>query len=48
MSATSASHPAFVPESTGGPLEVPLSVGDAGCRLKENCRISRLLVWEEG
>lgn len=42
-----ASHPAFVPEPAGGPLEVLLSVGDAGCRLKENCRISRLLVLEE-
>lgn len=41
-----ASHPAFVADSAGGPLEVLLSVADAGCRLKENCRISRLLVWE--
>lgn len=41
-----ASHPAFVPEPAGGPLEALLSVGDAGCRLKENCRISRLLVQE--
>lgn len=46
-----ASHPAFVVEGgegDGGPLEVLLTVGDGGCALKENCRISRLLVADPG
>lgn len=38
-----ASHPAFVPDGTKAPLEVLLAVGEAGCALKENCRISRLV-----
>lgn len=44
-----ASHPGFVVEGgegdgDGAPLEVLLTVGEGGCALKENCRISRLLV----
>lgn len=42
-----ASHPAFVADPGAGPLEVLLTVGEGGCGLKENCRISRLLVAEE-
>lgn len=41
-----ASHPAFVVRGERDPLETLLRVGDAGCRLKENCRISRLVVTE--
>lgn len=39
-----ASHPAFVADGAGEPLQVLLTVGEGGCALKENCRISRLLV----
>lgn len=42
-----ASHPAFVADADGGErLEVLLTVGEGGCGLKENCRVSRLLVAE--
>lgn len=41
-----ASHPAFTAHGRRDPLETLLRVGEAGCRLKENCRISRLLVTE--
>ena len=49
-----ASHAAFVidgGEAPGGGGDAPealLTVGAGGCRLKENCRISRLLVLETG
>jgi deoxycytidine triphosphate deaminase len=41
-----ASHPAFVADADGERLEVLLTVGEGGCGLKENCRVSRLLVAE--
>ena len=41
-------HPAFVVDGAENPVETLLRVGEAGCRLKENCRISRLLVLEAG
>lgn len=41
-----ASHPAFVVDGPRAPLETLLTVGDVGCRLKENCRVSRLLVMD--
>lgn len=43
-----ASHPAFVADGDGGELTTLLEVGDAGCRLKENARISRLTVLDAG
>lgn len=43
-----ASHGSFVVEGSRDPLEALLTVGAAGCRLKENCRVSRLLVVEHG
>lgn len=43
-----ASHAAFVADGSSDPLEALLTVGEAGCGLKENCRISRLLVMETG
>lgn len=39
-----ASHAAFLVDGSRDPLEVLLRVGDAGCRLKENCRVSRVVV----
>lgn len=42
-----AAHPAFVADGEG-PLEALLTVGSGGCALKENCRVSRLLVVETG
>lgn len=39
-----ASHPAFVVDDARDPLESLLTVGGSGCRMKENCRVSRLLV----
>lgn len=41
-----ASHPTLVARGRRDPLETLLHVGDAGCRLKENCRVSRLIVTE--
>lgn len=41
-----ASHPAFLADDPRDPLETLLRVGDQGCNLKENCRISRTLVLE--
>lgn len=43
-----ASHPAFLVDGPRKPLETLLSVGSAGCRLKENCRVSRLVIVEAG
>lgn len=43
-----AAHPTFVVDEPREPLETLLTVGEAGCRLKENCRISRLLLLETG
>lgn len=43
-----ASHPCFVIDESPDPLETLLAVGDGGCRLKENCRVSRLLIMEAG
>lgn len=43
-----ASHAAFLVDGPRDPLETLLTVGAAGCRLKENCRISRALVVERG
>lgn len=37
-------HPAFHVQEAQAPLETLLVVGERGCRLKENCRISRLLL----
>jgi hypothetical protein len=42
-----ASHPTLMLEDPSGPLEHLLTVGSAGCHLKENCRISRLTVYAE-
>ena len=39
-----ASHPGFLVDGSRDPLETLLSVGQAGCNLKENCRVSRLIV----
>ena len=39
-----ASHGAFVLTQSRDPLETLLVVGQSGCRLKENCRLSRLTV----
>lgn len=39
-----AAHAAFVVDGAEDPVEALLTVGAAGCRLKENCRVSRLLV----
>lgn len=41
-----ASHDAFLVRGRQDPLETLLRVGEAGCRLKENCRVSRLIVTE--
>lgn len=43
-----AGHPAFLADGPRDPLETLLTVGEAGCRLKENCRISRLVVVRNG
>lgn len=43
-----ASHGSFVVDGVEDPVEALLTVGEAGCRLKENCRVSRLLVMEGG
>lgn len=43
-----ASHPAFVVDGDEVTLGTLLTVGEGGCRLKENGRISRLLVLETG
>lgn len=43
-----ASHPSFVVTGTEDRLETLLTVGSGGCELKENCRVSRLLVTEPG
>lgn len=42
--AAGASHAAFGVDGSRDPLEALLLVGDAGCNLKENARISRLVV----
>lgn len=39
-------QPAFVVDGSRDPLEALLMVGEAGCHLKENCRVSRLVVME--
>ena len=39
-------HAAFRVHEAPDPLETLLLVGERGCHLKENCRISRLLVLE--
>lgn len=41
-----ASHPTFVVDDAMDPIETLLTVGDSGCHLKKNCRVSRLLVTE--
>ncbi len=41
-----ASHEAFLVRGRRHRLETLLRVGEAGCRLKENCRVSRLIVTE--
>ncbi len=43
-----AHHPAIRTDATGQALEMLLTVGSAGCHLKENCRISRLEIFEAG
>lgn len=42
-----AHHPTVHPEGGDGPLTMTLSVGSAGCRIKENARLSRLRVRAE-
>lgn len=39
-----AHHPTVHPEESDGPLTMTLSVGAAGCRIKENARLSRLRI----
>jgi len=39
-------HPAFVVHGTRDSLAALLTVGAGGCGLKENCRVSRLMVTE--
>lgn len=49
--ATGAHHPAFwlqAPREAGGPLEAVLSVGGPGMRIKENARLSTLLLFGKG
>lgn len=41
-----AHHGAFFLDDGRDPLETLLMVGPAGCRLKENCRLSRLVLLE--
>lgn len=43
-----AHHPTFLVDGSREPLETLLMVGHAGCHLKENCRISRLVVLGSG
>lgn len=43
-----ASHAGFLIDGSEEALETLLTVGTGGCRLKENCRISRLVVFETG
>lgn len=43
-----ASHPAVLVDGGRDPLTTLLSVGEGGCHLKENCRVSRLVVVGEG
>lgn len=43
-----AGHPSFVVERSTDRLEALLTVGSGGCHLKENCRISRLVVTASG
>lgn len=46
--AAGAAHGAVdIVSGDGDELSVLLTVGITGCRLKENCRVSRLKVWEE-
>ena len=39
-----ATHATFVVDGAQDPVEVLLMVGDAGCHVKENSRVSRLLI----
>ena len=39
-----AHHPTMMMDEPHDPLETVITVGDAGCHLKENCRISRLII----
>ena len=48
LQAAGASHGSFVVEGARDPVDVLLTVGEGGCRLKENCRISRLIVLAGG
>lgn len=41
-----ASHPAFLVDGSRDALQALLVVGGAGCHLKENCRVSRLILME--
>lgn len=41
-------HPTFLVDGPRDPLETLLVVGSGGCHLKENCRVSRLIVVEVG
>lgn len=41
-----ATHAAFVVDGAQDPVEVLLTVGEAGCHVKENSRVSRLLITE--
>lgn len=43
-----ASHPAFLVDGDRDPLETLLTVGEAGCNLKENCRVSRVVILDRG
>lgn len=40
-----AHHPAVSISGSRDPIEMLLTVGSAGCHLKENCRVSRLAVF---
>lgn len=48
LEAAGASHGALVVDGERDPLETLLTVGSAGCRLKENARVSRLVAASGG
>jgi len=41
-----ATHATFIIDAAQDPVEVLLTVGEAGCHIKENSRVSRLLITE--
>ncbi|HKK27514.1 MAG TPA: deoxycytidine triphosphate deaminase [Gemmatimonadota bacterium] len=43
-----ASHPTFMVATDRDPVETLITVGEQGCRIKENARVSRLVVMTTG